>query len=185
MPLRRSAPPVRPHSLGALSIDQTQAALILARGGTVSAAADAIGVHRATIYNWFKNDAGFQQAVEEIRRERSGRLKDVMRELDALALARLRHILEDVAVPPAVQLRAALAVLGRSQSHAGDEDWNVPRMESLNATLLRRPDAAVPPEFDTTRQISALLTDFGGDAHALAAAPQPLSSSSTSPLGRE
>ena len=144
MPSRRPAPPARPRPLGALSVDQTKAALLLARGSTVSAAADAIGVHRATIYDWFKNDAGFQQAVEEIRRERSGRLKDAMRELDALALARLRRILEDVNVPPAVQLRAALAVLGRPQPHSGDEDWHLPSMESMNATLLRRPDAAKP-----------------------------------------
>ena len=175
--------PTSPDPVGALSAAQTKAALTLAYGGTVTAAADAIGVHRSSIYNWFKSDPNFKQAVEEIRRDRYERLNDQMRELEALALARLRRLLEDDAVPASVQLRAALAVLGRPQPHSGNEDWHLPSMESMNATLLRRPDAAKPPAFDTIRQISTLLTDFRGDAPALGGAPQPLNSSSTSPSG--
>ncbi len=169
-----TAPPAaRPGALSTLSIDQAKAALALARGGTVSAAADAIGVHRASIYNWFKSDPNFQQAIEEIRRDRIERLNDQMRELDSLALSRLRRILEDDSVPAAVQLRAALAVLERSKKLLGIEEWNVPRMESLGATLERKPDVAEPPAFDTTRQTSTLFAVSGGDSLPPAASREP------------
>ena len=61
-------------AVGALSLDQAKAAMTLARGGTVSAAADAIGIHRSSIYNWFKSDPNFTQAIEDIRRDRNQRL---------------------------------------------------------------------------------------------------------------
>jgi hypothetical protein len=80
-----------------------------------------------------------------------------MRELEALALTRLRRLLEDDSVPASVQLRAALAILNRPKELSGREAWNVPHMESLDATLNRRPVVAVPPKFDTTRQISTLF----------------------------
>ena len=150
--------PTNPDPVGALSAAQTKAAYTLAYGGTVSAAADSIGVHRSSIYNWFKSDPNFKQAVEETRRDRNERLADQMRELESLALARLRRLLEDDSVPASVHLRAALAILNRPKESSGREDWNVPRMESLDATLNRKPHLAEPPAFDTTRQTSALFT---------------------------
>jgi AcrR family transcriptional regulator len=161
--------PTRPDPAGALSAAQTKAALTLAYGGTVSAAADAIGVHRSSIYKWFKSDPNFKQAVEEIRRDRYERLCDQMREIEALALARLRRLLEDDSVPASVQLRAALAILNRPKESSGREDWNVPRMESLGATLDRKPVLAEAPTFDTTRQTSALFAV--SDAHGSVAGP--------------
>ena len=155
--LAAPAVPSSPDSVGALSADQTKAALTLAYGGTVSAAADAIGVHRSSIYNWFKSDPNFKQAVEEICRDRNERLIDQMRELESLALARLRRLLEDDSVPASVQLRAALAILNRPKEAPGIEEWNVPRAESLETTLKRKPHVAEPPKFDTTRQISTLF----------------------------
>ena len=149
--------PPSPDSVGALSAAQTKAALTLAYGGTVSAAADAIGVHRSSIYNWFKSDPKFKQAVEEISRDRNERLIDQMRELESLALARLRRLIEDDSVPASVQLRAALAILNRPKELSGLENWNVPRAESLDATLRRKPHVAEPPKFDTTRRISTLF----------------------------
>ena len=144
-------------AVGALSLDQAKAAMALARGGTVSAAADAIGVHRSSIYNWFKSDPNFKQAIDQIRRDRNESLVDEMRELESLALARLRRILEDDSVPAGVALRAALTMLNRPKQSSGIEEWNVPRMESLNTTLNRQPRVAEPPAFDTTRHISTLL----------------------------
>jgi hypothetical protein len=80
-----------------------------------------------------------------------------MRELESLALARLRRLLEDDSVPASVQLRAALTILNRPKRALGIEEWNVPRMESLDATLNRKPHVTEPPAFDTTRQISTLF----------------------------
>ena len=151
--------PADPHAtgsgaLGALSVDQAKAALTLARGGTVSAAAHAIGVHGSSIYNWFKNDPSFKQAIEEIRRDRNERLHDQMRDLVSLALTLLLRILVDGCVPAGVQLRAALAILKRPKEHGGLEEWNLPLMESLENTIERRPLVAEPPastQLDTFR----------------------------------
>jgi AcrR family transcriptional regulator len=171
--------PIRPDPAGALSADQTKAALTLAYGGTVSAAADAVGVHRSSIYHWFKRDPKFKQAVEEIRRDRNERLNDQMRELESLALARLRRLLEDDSVPASVQLRAALAILNRPKEPLGIEEWNVPGMESLETTLKRRPHVAKAPKFDTTRQISTLFAV--SDARGSASQPPPLESGPPAP----
>jgi AcrR family transcriptional regulator len=150
-----------PGPLGALSAGQAKAALALAYGGTVSAAADSAGVHRSSIYSWFKSDPNFKQAVEEIRRDRNERLVDQMREIESLALARLRRLIEDDSVPASVQLRAALAILNRPKPSLGIEEWNVPSAESLEITLKRKPHVAEPPKFDTARQISTLFAVSG------------------------
>ena len=179
--------PIRPDPgpLGALSAAQTTAAFTLAHGGTLSAAADAAGVHRSSIYNWFKSDPNFKQAVEEIRRDRNERLIDQMRELESLALARLRRLLEDDSVPASVQLRAALAILNRPKEAPGIEEWNLPRMESLDATLNRKPHVAEPPKFDTTRQISTLFAVSGARGAGASTCPQsPTSGSVPEPAPR-
>jgi AcrR family transcriptional regulator len=169
--------PNNPDPVGKLFAAQTKAALTLAYGGTVSAAADSAGVHRSSIYNWFKSDPHFKQAVEKIRRDRNERLIDQMRELESLALARLRRLLEDDSVPASVQLRATLAILNRPKEPSGREDWNVPRTESLGATLNRKPLVAEPPALNTTRQTSTLFSV--SEARGSVSEPRP----SGSPLG--
>jgi len=149
----------KPDTFGGFSADQLRAILILAQGGTVTQAADSIGVHRSTIYVWVKQGARFKQAVEEIRRERLERVLDQMRELEALALTRLRHILEDASVPAAVQLRAATLVLNRPSDGSCDELWRVPIMECLENSLKNRPTLATPPRFDILRQLSTPPVD--------------------------
>jgi len=142
-------------SLYALSPAQARAAITLAHGGTVTAASDAAAVHRSTIYNWYENDSTFQCAIKEIFDERNRRLLDQMRELDTLALVRLHRILADDAISPSVHLRAAMAVLNRPVDHHGEEAWQMPHMESLDATIHCRPDVLDTPEFDTHRHIAA------------------------------
>jgi hypothetical protein len=142
-------------SLQALSPAQARAAITLAHGGTVTAAADAAAVHRSTIYNWYESDTNFQCAVKEIFDERNRRLLDQMRELDALALVRLHRILADDDASPSIHLRAAMAVLNRPTDHHGEEAWRMPHMESIDATIHCRPDVLDTPEFDAHRHIAA------------------------------
>ena len=130
-----------------------------------SAAADSIGVHRSSIYNWFKSDPNFKQAIEEVRREWNERLIDEMRRLESLALLRLRHILEDDCVPAAVQLRAALTILTRLKETSVSPEWSLPRMESLGFTIDDDPTAVEPPTFDTIRQNSTLFAISGRASH--------------------
>ncbi|MEO8660105.1 MAG: hypothetical protein ABI693_16665 [Bryobacteraceae bacterium] len=125
-------------SLGALSPAQARAAITLAHGGTVTAAA----VHHSTIYNWYENDTHFQCAIKEIFGERNRRLLDQMRELDALALP-----------------RAATAVLNRPVDQHGEDAWRLPHMESLGATIHCRPDVLDTPEFDAHSHAAATATN--------------------------
>ena len=164
MPATTTLRPAPSGNARVLTPDQTRAAIALAQGRTVTAAADSIGVHRSTLYNWFKDDPVFRRAVEEIRRERYERVKDEMRDLENLALARLRRILEDDAVPPAVQLRAAMLVLNRPFDTLGLETWHTPSSENLETTVQRRPGVLETPETAVVRQISTLFADQAAPA---------------------
>ncbi|MEO8661647.1 MAG: helix-turn-helix domain-containing protein [Bryobacteraceae bacterium] len=150
--------PARETALARLSPAQAQAAMALARGATVTAAADALGVHRSTIYNWFKTDPTFKTAVDETWRERVERTNDEMREIEALALINVRAILQDLTAPAGVRLRAAAMILQRPKDSHNCEEWHMPDMENLNVTLERRPNLAKPPAFDALRHNSTEFT---------------------------
>ena len=95
----------------ALSSVQTQIAAALARGASLSGAAREAGVHRTTLYNWIESLPDFAAAVQRARHNHADHLRDSFRDLESLALIRLRAILENPDSPPAIQLKAALAVL--------------------------------------------------------------------------
>jgi uncharacterized protein YecA (UPF0149 family) len=103
-----------------LSPVQAEVAAALARGETVTAAAAAAGVHRTTVHHWLRHEPEFKAAVLAARREYVETLNDELRELTARALETLRKLLDDPTTAPALQLKAALAILQRSQS------WNLP-----------------------------------------------------------
>lgn len=52
-----------------LSAKQTKAALLLARGDTITAAAEQIGVNRMTIQQWLKKDDNFNAYLNSLKRE--------------------------------------------------------------------------------------------------------------------
>ena len=90
---------------------QRQVILTLAKGATVKDAADAAGLHRTTIYNWIKNSQEFDDAFGAAQALHLAELSDRMEELTTISISTLREILQDQKAPPAVRLRAALAVL--------------------------------------------------------------------------
>jgi hypothetical protein len=164
MPTPTRPSPASSEGARALTSEQTRAAIALAQGRTVTATADAIGVHRSTLYNWFKEDPAFRRAVDEIRRERYERLNDEMRDLESLALSRVRRILEEDSAPAAIQLRAAMLVLNRPVDSIGLENWRMPQMENFETTLEHRPSLLETPETSAVRQISTLFVDRPGAA---------------------
>jgi AcrR family transcriptional regulator len=95
---------------------QVVALAALAGGGSVSDAADAAGVHRATVYRWLDDDAGFIAELNRFRSEQRARLSAQVHELGNLAIGFVRGVLDgtETLVPKALRLRAALAVLGRA-----------------------------------------------------------------------
>lgn len=130
--------PTLPTQFSDLTPSQLQAVQALATGATVTAAAEAAGVHRDTIYEWRRALPAFAQAVEDAKAAYETHLHDQLAGLAQLAMAAIRRLLEDPATPPAIQLRAALAVLRRS--HFEHRDWNIP----APAEKLADPSAAPP-----------------------------------------
>jgi transposase-like protein len=99
----------------ALSAKQRAVLLEVARGATVKAASERAGIDRCTYYRWLKQPA-FSQALAEARDDFAEALRDQFHELEIVALLTLRMLLENDKTPPAVRLRAALAVLGHGKS---------------------------------------------------------------------
>jgi AcrR family transcriptional regulator len=122
---------------------QITALAALAGGGNVSVAADAAGVHRASIYRWLDDDAEFLAELNRLKAEQRAALAAQVGELTAQALEVVRGVLTDPAVPAAVRLKAAMAVLERAGAlepapapgpvHPGDI-----KADRMNRSLIRR-----------------------------------------------
>jgi hypothetical protein len=95
-----------------LTGEQLRTIAALASNGNVSRAADAAGVHRATIYRWIDSDPVFMAELVRLKNERREALAAELCGLAEQAIGTIRDILEGEAVNPSVKLRAALAVLG-------------------------------------------------------------------------
>ena len=103
---------------------QAQVIKSLARGQTVTAAAEDAGVHRTTIHHWIRTEPAFKIAIETAQSEYAAELNDGIRELAARALLTLHDLLQDISTPPAVRLKTALAILQRP--HAPNPGWHLP-----------------------------------------------------------
>ncbi|HTM49973.1 MAG TPA: SEC-C metal-binding domain-containing protein [Bryobacteraceae bacterium] len=104
-----------------LSPTQAQVAAALARGQTITAAAQQAGIHRTTVHHWLRNDPRFEAAVHSARREYAQTVNDDLLELTARALLTLRRLLDDPTTAPALQLKAALEILKRSSGWSRPE----------------------------------------------------------------
>jgi hypothetical protein len=112
-----------------LSPAQVQVIAALARGRSVTAAAVEAGLHRSTIHHWLRHEPAFKTAIQQAHTEYAVTLNDGMRDLAALALETLHNLLADPETPPAIRLKAALAVLERP--HFPSQGWHLPeRTES-------------------------------------------------------
>jgi transposase-like protein len=107
-----------------LSPVQAQVAEAIASGLSLSAAARKCDVHRATVHNWLNDLPDFRAQIDTSRQFFQESLRDELKDLSSLALAKLRQLLENPETPPSVALRAALAVLNRPQLPAGS--WSLP-----------------------------------------------------------
>ncbi len=147
----------------ALSSVQTQIAAALARGASISAAAREAGVHRTTLYNWIESIPGFAAAVQQARDDHADRVRDSLRDLEGLALTRLRTLLENPDTPPSIQLKAALAVLQRP--HFPKDGWHLPeRVEPPSQQRALDDLADVRAEYDRMRMADKLAKPPPGPA---------------------
>ncbi len=96
------------QSLTPKQLDVLQA---LSSGLSVTAAADAAGIHRTTVHHWCRTIPEFRDALDALKQ---ARIEAVREQMDALAgpsIAILRHILFDESAPPALRLRTAMSII--------------------------------------------------------------------------
>ncbi|MFN3326696.1 MAG: SEC-C metal-binding domain-containing protein [Bryobacteraceae bacterium] len=156
--------PTNPAQFPDLTAAQIRAVQALAAGATVAAAAEAAEVHRDTIYEWRRTKPAFAQAVIQAKSACESQLHDQLAALAQTAIATLRRLLEDPATPPAVQLRAALAVLRRS--HFEHKDWNIPvpaeaLSDSHSQPTMREVEGALQRLVDDTNEFDRLRKETG------------------------
>ncbi len=131
-----------PFETAGLTPVQVQIAAALASGTTIVRAALDAGVHRTTIHKWLQTSTEFCQAVKQARDHYDSLIADRLNELSVLAIDTIRQLLTNPDTPPAVRLRAALAVLGRP-SPSGQPEWHLPKSCGLIVTTPPRPQLDV------------------------------------------
>jgi hypothetical protein len=94
-----------------LTPDQHQVLALLAEGQSISAAAEAVRIHRNTIRNWRRAVPAFAREIEFAVREQALVWHEQALNLAPKATAVLEEILNNPEASPSVRLRAALAVL--------------------------------------------------------------------------
>jgi hypothetical protein len=104
---------IKATELGALDLTpaQCRAVAALAGGATIAAAAEAAGVSRPTVYAWMDSVPAFVAELNRWQAEQHEAIRAELRNLATAAVRTLHELVESPAIPPAVRLRAALAVL--------------------------------------------------------------------------
>ncbi len=142
--------PVADRTSTDLTPVQAQVVQALAAGRSVSAAARGAQLHRSTIHNWLKDQPAFAAAVKTARESYRLELGDDLLDLAGDALQTLRSLISSPDTPPAVRLRAALAVLERPTYP--DPTWNLPlRIEPPEAQRVVDDIKAAKADYETTR----------------------------------
>ncbi len=88
----------------------------LSSGATITAAAEAAGIHRNTIVNWRRNSPPFQHAFAHAQYDRALFFREKTEGLVDLAFQTLQAILVDPGTPAAVRLKAALAIINTAST---------------------------------------------------------------------
>ena len=94
-----------------LSPAQRQAVKVLAGVGAESDGAELAGSDPEAVAEWLRGDPEFIAELNRVRSYRAERLRADVRSLATKAVGTLRKLMTGADVPPAVRLRACLAVL--------------------------------------------------------------------------
>lgn len=124
--------------------EQLRAILALLQGRTLTAAAREAGVDRRTLYRWGQEPA-FVAALGQLQHELAGAVRRSVRAMAVEALATLRLLLNDPAVPASVRLEAAREVLGCATEEPGLPITEPGAARQIGAWQLAAPLGAKPP----------------------------------------
>ncbi|HWR50121.1 MAG TPA: hypothetical protein VN428_03385 [Bryobacteraceae bacterium] len=155
---------------------QCRVATGLAQGMSVTSAARAAGVHRTAIHHWQRTSKEFCAAVEQARREFTESFADDLLDLAHSAVRTLQNLLSDPKTPPAVRLKAALAVLERPQFP--NRGWNLPvRLETPRRQAALDGMAELEADYRIVRMTEAIRKhDESAAAETNPTVPRPLGS---------
>ncbi len=95
------------------SASQQKFVALIATGSTATEAAAATGVHRNTVLNWLRSPV-FAETYQRACRRRSAAFTKQAEALAIESFAAIRAIIADPQMPPAVRLKAALAMIDRA-----------------------------------------------------------------------
>ena len=116
----------------------------MAAGSTVSKAAQAYNLNRATVYRWMKLLPQFDAALQHARAEFVLARRDDLYYLSNRALETLLAILDNPRVSPAVHLRTAMFILQRNQ--LPKKGWCMPEPATPSSKPWRRAICTHPRE---------------------------------------
>ena len=127
-----------PISNHGLSPAQSKVVVALARGESITAAAEKARVHRTTVHHWFRHEPNFKAALLAAQKEYVETLEFELHELSRGALRTLRELVEDRFAPRALRLKVALAIL--NQPRSPKPGWSLPeQVEVLPAPQTEPP----------------------------------------------
>jgi hypothetical protein len=103
---------------------QAEALTLLVAGRSPTAAAQAVGVDRATVYRWMKYDAAFIASYNAAVRELDEVRRQGLRLLAGESIQVVRRMMKSRKTPPAIRARLALEVirLAEGMPEAGSDD---------------------------------------------------------------
>lgn len=140
-----------PFETGGLTPVQVQVVAALAQGCSTVQAAAAAGIHRTTIHNWMRTSDEFRAAVDQARSHFFACIADQLNQLATTALETLRTLLTSTDTPPAIRLKAALAVLERPSS-LHEPGWQLPQPVGLVLTRATRSNSPALPAHQSGQQ---------------------------------
>ena len=94
-----------------MSAPQLFAIAALVGGASVTHAASGAGVDRTTIHGWLSGDAAFVATLNRAKQEALDATRGELRATAADAVKVVRELMTSPDAPPAIRLRAALALL--------------------------------------------------------------------------
>ncbi len=107
----------------ALTPVQNTVILSLSSGASISAAAEAAGVGRTTVYSWLTKPE-FAEAIQHARADRIIALRDELNDAAMKAIRTLVAVMDDPRASATARVKAALAILNRPDASA--EAWKLP-----------------------------------------------------------
>src|SRR5579871_3614430 len=126
-----------------LTAAQEQVLALISAGATATAAAQKAGVHRNTIAAWLRAPE-FRRALDRARAAKALLFRDQAESLAAEALAAIRAMITDPAVPAPLRLKAAIAMLDRAVEPIAPSDDPAPEIRA-SVHKNAQSDAAPPP----------------------------------------